>query len=435
MSTLDPLGHVRDRQERAEPAPGARRGAVEGQAGLIGFTLIVLIILRRSSPLLIAPYDPAAQSVVGAPQAAGVGWPRAIWSHLLGTDQARPRHPLPPDLRGAHLAHRRLRGGRAGRRLRRHHRPARRVPRRPHRHHPDAARRHPGRVPGPPPHPAHRRGHRLEHEHDDHRARADQLDDLRPGGARHRAVRSARRPGRRGGGDDRRAAVAGDLPAHPAEPRSPLLTLGILEFTNIVLAEAALSFLGLGVQPPATSWGLDISTGKDYIFVAWWLVTFPGLCISITVLSINLFANWLRVTTDPAGAREALRPAPSAARRRESAGPAFTGRPHERRRRQAAPRDRAARSSVRHPPRRGPRAAAASTSPSAAARRWPSSANRGRARASPPMAVMGLIDVPRPHRAAHIRWRATTLLDPCRAAAWPARSAAAGDARWSSRTR
>ncbi len=80
---------------------------------------------------------------------------------------------------------------------------------------------------------------------------------------------------------------------------SPLLTLGILEFTNIVLAEAAMSFLGLGIQPPATSWGLDIANGKDYLFVAWWLVAFPGLSISITVLAINLFANWLRVTTDP----------------------------------------------------------------------------------------------------------------------------------------
>lgn len=80
---------------------------------------------------------------------------------------------------------------------------------------------------------------------------------------------------------------------------SPLLTLAILEFTNIILAEAALSFLGLGVQPPATSWGLDVANGKDYLFVAWWLVTFPGLCISITVIAINLLANWVRVTTDP----------------------------------------------------------------------------------------------------------------------------------------
>ena len=98
---------------------------------------------------------------------------------------------------------------------------------------------------------------------------------------------------------------------------SPLLTLGILEFTNVVLAEAALSFLGLGVQPPATSWGLDISTGKDYIFVAWWLVTFPGLCISITVLSINLFANWLRVTTDPQEREKRFARAKAAERRRE----------------------------------------------------------------------------------------------------------------------
>ena len=80
---------------------------------------------------------------------------------------------------------------------------------------------------------------------------------------------------------------------------SPLLTVGILEFTNVVLAEAAVSFLGLGVQPPATSWGLDVAGGRDYIFIAWWLVTFPGLSIVATVLSINLFAGWLRVTLDP----------------------------------------------------------------------------------------------------------------------------------------
>lgn len=80
---------------------------------------------------------------------------------------------------------------------------------------------------------------------------------------------------------------------------APLLTLGTLEFARIVLAEAALSFLGLGVQPPATSWGLDVAQGKDYMFRAWWLVTFPGLAIAFTVLAINLIASWLRVTTDP----------------------------------------------------------------------------------------------------------------------------------------
>ncbi|MEM0908464.1 MAG: ABC transporter permease [Pseudomonadota bacterium] len=80
---------------------------------------------------------------------------------------------------------------------------------------------------------------------------------------------------------------------------APLLTLGTLEFARIVLAEAALSFLGLGIQPPATSWGLDVAQGKDYMLRAWWLVTFPGLAIALTVLAINLIASWLRVTTDP----------------------------------------------------------------------------------------------------------------------------------------
>ena len=80
---------------------------------------------------------------------------------------------------------------------------------------------------------------------------------------------------------------------------SPLLTIGILEFARIILAEAALSFLGLGIQPPNTSWGLDVAIGQDYIFNAWWVVTFPGLAIALTVLGINLFASWLRIVADP----------------------------------------------------------------------------------------------------------------------------------------
>jgi peptide/nickel transport system permease protein len=80
---------------------------------------------------------------------------------------------------------------------------------------------------------------------------------------------------------------------------SPLLTLAILEFARIVLAEAALSFLGMGIQPPATSWGLDVATGKNYMFRAWWLVTFPGAAISLTVLGVNLVASWMRLISDP----------------------------------------------------------------------------------------------------------------------------------------
>ncbi|HEX9122131.1 MAG TPA: ABC transporter permease [Actinomycetota bacterium] len=80
---------------------------------------------------------------------------------------------------------------------------------------------------------------------------------------------------------------------------SPLLTLGVLEFARIILAEAALSFLGLGIQPPQVSWGLMVAQGRDYVFSAWWLVTFPGLAISFTVLGVNLLASWLRVAADP----------------------------------------------------------------------------------------------------------------------------------------
>jgi peptide/nickel transport system permease protein len=80
---------------------------------------------------------------------------------------------------------------------------------------------------------------------------------------------------------------------------SPLMTLAVLEFARIILAESALSFLGLGIQPPQVSWGLMVAQGKDYIFSAWWLVTWPGLAIAITVLGINMTASWLRVVADP----------------------------------------------------------------------------------------------------------------------------------------
>lgn len=80
---------------------------------------------------------------------------------------------------------------------------------------------------------------------------------------------------------------------------SPILTVAVLEFARVILAEAVLSFLGLGVQPPQMSWGLEISEGQDYVHSAWWLVTFPGLAIAVTVLGVNMFASWLRVAADP----------------------------------------------------------------------------------------------------------------------------------------
>ncbi len=80
---------------------------------------------------------------------------------------------------------------------------------------------------------------------------------------------------------------------------APLITLGVLEFARIILAEAALSFLGLGIQPPQNSWGLDVAIGREYLFNAPWLVIFPGIAISLTVLSANMVASWLRVRTNP----------------------------------------------------------------------------------------------------------------------------------------
>jgi peptide/nickel transport system permease protein len=80
---------------------------------------------------------------------------------------------------------------------------------------------------------------------------------------------------------------------------SPILTIGVMELARIILAEAALSFLGMGIQPPEASWGLMLADGRDYMVRAWWLVTFPGVAIALTVLFINMVAGWLRSVSDP----------------------------------------------------------------------------------------------------------------------------------------
>lgn len=80
---------------------------------------------------------------------------------------------------------------------------------------------------------------------------------------------------------------------------SPVLTIFVMELARIILAEAALSFLGLGIQPPDSSWGLILAQGRDYIVRAWWLVTFPGIAIALTVLFINMVAGWMRSVSDP----------------------------------------------------------------------------------------------------------------------------------------
>lgn len=80
---------------------------------------------------------------------------------------------------------------------------------------------------------------------------------------------------------------------------SPLATLIPLELGRVMLAEASVSFLGLGVQPPMTSWGILVAEGRGFLASAWWLITFPGLLLFLTILNTNMLGSWLRLVTDP----------------------------------------------------------------------------------------------------------------------------------------
>jgi peptide/nickel transport system permease protein len=80
---------------------------------------------------------------------------------------------------------------------------------------------------------------------------------------------------------------------------APVLVTATFGVANAILIEAALSFLGLGVQPPTPSWGEILSVGRQYIELAWWLATFPGLAIFVTVTAYNLLGEGLRDATDP----------------------------------------------------------------------------------------------------------------------------------------
>jgi peptide/nickel transport system permease protein len=80
---------------------------------------------------------------------------------------------------------------------------------------------------------------------------------------------------------------------------SPIVVAATLGIGSAILIESALSFLGLGVQPPTPSWGNMLTTGKDYLHVAWWLSLFPGLSLLVTVLSFNLLGEGLRDVLDP----------------------------------------------------------------------------------------------------------------------------------------
>lgn len=80
---------------------------------------------------------------------------------------------------------------------------------------------------------------------------------------------------------------------------SPVLVSSVLGIAGAVLVESALSFLGIGVQPPTPSWGNILTIGKDNIEIAWWLSVFPGLAILVTVLGYNLLGEGIRDAIDP----------------------------------------------------------------------------------------------------------------------------------------
>jgi len=80
---------------------------------------------------------------------------------------------------------------------------------------------------------------------------------------------------------------------------APIIVQATTGVASAILSTAALSFVGLGVQPPIPEWGSMLSSGRDYIRDYWWIVTFPGVAIMLTIFSINLFGDGLRDALDP----------------------------------------------------------------------------------------------------------------------------------------
>jgi len=80
---------------------------------------------------------------------------------------------------------------------------------------------------------------------------------------------------------------------------APIIVAASLSMGTSILAAAGLSFIGLGSQPPTPEWGRMLTEGRDYLRDAWWISTFPGIAIMITVLSVNLLGDGLRDVLDP----------------------------------------------------------------------------------------------------------------------------------------
>lgn len=80
---------------------------------------------------------------------------------------------------------------------------------------------------------------------------------------------------------------------------SSFIVISTMSVARVIIAEASLSFLGLGIQPPDVSWGGMLSDGRQYLATSWWVATFPGLAITVTVLSVIFIGDWLRDVLDP----------------------------------------------------------------------------------------------------------------------------------------
>lgn len=80
---------------------------------------------------------------------------------------------------------------------------------------------------------------------------------------------------------------------------STFIVISTLSVATTIILEASLSFLGLGIQPPDISWGGMLNDGRDYLATHWWMGTFPGIAITVTVLGIIFLGDWLRDVLDP----------------------------------------------------------------------------------------------------------------------------------------
>ena len=80
---------------------------------------------------------------------------------------------------------------------------------------------------------------------------------------------------------------------------APIIVVATLNVAVVIVLEASLSFLGLGVQPPTVTWGRMLADGRNYLTTSWWLATFPGIAITVLCLSLILVGDWLRDFFDP----------------------------------------------------------------------------------------------------------------------------------------